>query len=77
MAKFTWGLVTIERNKMQNNTAEEWNKQIREAKPQFFKTAKECFNKLGFKLPYCRNGYSGMDNTNIYILTKYVNGEIF
>ena len=51
-------------------TPEEYNEAVYMATPYYFKTLKECFDYIGFRLPKQRAGYAGCTRMYEYIVSK-------
>lgn len=73
--KTRWGLIIFNANNIK--TSDDWNDALFHTDPVYFRTVKDCFTYLGFKLPRVGYGYVGskyIPGKNIhveYVLQKY------
>ena len=68
MNKTLWELTIFPHKELR--TPEDWNNALRNGYKKYFRTAKECFESLGFRIPRQRIGYCGHDLTHEYILVR-------
>lgn len=61
--KIKWGLKIF--NLTECDTSEKLDAMFLTTEPVYFRTVKDCFDYLGFKIPRCGHGYVG---------TKYIPG---